>query len=72
MRYNFVELSTINIALVGRQPKFCKNPAFPFIFLFYFFSFWLIFFILGFLFCLMCVLSASSAIESHPKGQRQG
>ena len=33
MRHGFVELSTLNITLLGRQPKFCKNPFLPFIFL---------------------------------------
>ena len=52
MRYNFVELSTLNIALLGRQPKFCKNPFLPFIFLL-FFTFFLVsfFYFWVFLFC---------------------
>ena len=58
MRYNFFELSTLNIALLGRQPKFCKNAAFPFILLFCLISFWFnstIFRILGlFDFCVKC------------------
>ena len=40
MRHGIVELSTLNIALLGRQPKFCKNLFLLFIFLilFYFCS----------------------------------
>ena len=36
MRHGFVELSTLNIELRRRQPKFAKNPFLPFIFLFLF------------------------------------
>ena len=54
MRHSFVELSTLNIALLRRQPKFSKNPTFPFVFLLYFISFWfnlIFFFFYGFLVC---------------------
>ena len=36
LRYNFVKLSTLNIALLGRQPKFYENPVFHFFVLFLF------------------------------------
>ena len=39
IRNSFVELSTLNLAPLERQPKFCKNPTF--IFLLYFIFFWL-------------------------------
>ena len=60
MRYSFVKLLTLNLALLRKQPKFCKDPAFPFILLFYFIYlfFWFnftIFKILGlFDFCVKC------------------
>ena len=44
MRHGFVELSTLNIALLGRQPKLCKNPFL--LFIFFFFSFFVLSFIL--------------------------
>ena len=28
LQHGFVKVSTLNIALLGRQPKFCKNPIF--------------------------------------------
>ena len=70
VRHGFIKLSTLNIALYGRQPKFYKNPflAFLFLFLFHFvFSFILLileilvlFFFSHFvLYCLMCLLSVS-------------
>ena len=47
MRNSFVELSTLNLAPLERQAKFCKNPTF--IFLLYFNSFWLNFATFGIL-----------------------
>ena len=48
LRYGFVELSTLNIALLRRQPKFVRIPFFHFFFFFIFvFSFILL--ILGIL-----------------------
>ena len=69
MRHSFVELSTLNIALLGRQPKFSKNPTFPFVFLLYFISFWfnLIFFFMNSWFVLICLICVSSVSGSGKK-----
>ena len=51
VRHGFVELSTLNIALLGRQPKLCKNPFLPFIF-----SFSFSFFVLSFILLILGIL----------------
>ena len=86
MRCSFVKLLTINLALLGRQPKLCENPFFSFIFFYIiYFLFKFFFFTLGFLLCLICcVLSVSGLLENptefkvngiefwEPKKYRQG
>ena len=72
VRHSFVELSIINITRLGRQPKFCKNPVLPFIFLIFIsILFGLILIVLDscfVLFCLMCVLSALGSFKKTKLG----
>ena len=52
LRYNLVELETLNLALIGSQPKICEDP---FLFFFFFTLFCLIFLFVCFCFGILGV-----------------